>query len=81
MDLGSIIVGLVIIGVCIIPFVFISANSRKRKERLLQGLFGMAEKSVKSHDTICGTIQQSALTITPIRFSSQEKSRRPKRGK
>lgn len=45
MDLGAAIVGIVIIGICVIPFVFISANSRKRKERLLQGLFGYAEKN------------------------------------
>lgn len=45
MDLGATIVGIVIVGVCIIPFVLINRNSRKKKERLLTGLFGYAEKN------------------------------------
>ncbi len=45
MNLGATIVGIVIVGLCIIPFILISANSRKKKERLLQGLFGLAQKN------------------------------------
>ncbi|RDB02726.1 hypothetical protein [Runella aurantiaca] len=45
MDLGASIVGMIVILICIIPFVLISINNRKKGEKLRQKLFGFAENS------------------------------------
>lgn len=45
MDLGTSIVGLVIILICIIPFVIMSINNRKKEKTMLQGLFTFAERN------------------------------------
>jgi hypothetical protein len=45
MDLGTTIVGIVIILICIIPFALMSINSRKKEKKLLQGLTEIAERN------------------------------------
>jgi hypothetical protein len=45
MDLGASIVGMIVILICIIPFVLISINNRKKGEKLRQRLFDFAQKS------------------------------------
>ena len=53
MDLGTIITGIVIILICIIPFVLMSINNNKKEKRLLHGLFNLAQKNngkITRHD-------------------------------
>lgn len=45
MDLGTTIIGIVFILICIIPFALMSIRSKKKKKKLLQGLFEIAEKN------------------------------------
>ncbi|WP_428664357.1 hypothetical protein [Runella sp.] len=45
MDLGASIVGITIILICIIPFVLISRNSRKKKQQLVEKLSNYGEKN------------------------------------
>lgn len=45
MDLGTTIVGIVIILICIIPFALMSINNRKKEKKLLQGLTEIAESN------------------------------------
>lgn len=45
MDLGTTIVGIVIILICIIPFALMSINNKKKEKKLLQGLSALAERN------------------------------------
>jgi len=45
MDLGTTIIAVVIMLICILPFALMSIKGRKKQEMLLQGLFGIAEKN------------------------------------
>lgn len=45
MDLGTSIVGVIIILICIIPFALMSINRRKKERKLLQGLTEIAQRN------------------------------------
>ncbi len=45
MDLGASFVGMIVILICIIPFILISINNRKKDEKLRLKLFDFAQRS------------------------------------
>jgi hypothetical protein len=45
MEVGTTLVGLVIVLIGVIPFALMSINRKKRKQKLMQGLSEMAEKN------------------------------------
>ena len=45
MDIGTSIIGIILILTCIIPFVIMNINSRKREKKLLHELFTFAERN------------------------------------
>lgn len=45
MDLGTLIIGIVFILICIIPFALMIINSRKKEKKQLNGLSDIAQKS------------------------------------
>ncbi len=45
MELGTTIVGIVIILICIIPFALMSINNKKKEKKLLRGLSAFAERN------------------------------------
>jgi hypothetical protein len=70
MDMGSIITGVVIIAICIIPFVLLGGGGKKRKKQLLQALSNIAEKQnskITQHD-ICGEFAIGLDETTNILF-------------
>lgn len=56
MDLGTFIVGMVMLAACIVPFALMAQNRKKRKEQLLFSLKKIAEgkSSTVTHYEVCG---------------------------
>ncbi len=53
MDFGTIITGVIIIAICILPFILFGSGSRKRKKQLTQMLQSLAQKRqghIAQHD-------------------------------
>ena len=44
MDFGLIIITIIILALCIVPFIIMSQNSKKKEKQLLQSLFDLAGK-------------------------------------
>lgn len=56
MDLGSTIIGAIIIAICIVPFIIMSQNRKKRERKTLQLLINIANQQncIISKHEICG---------------------------
>lgn len=56
MDLGSIIIGAIILAICIVPFIFMGRNRKKRERNTIQSLVNFANQqncNISKHE-ICG---------------------------
>ncbi|MBV6474386.1 MAG: hypothetical protein JPMHGGIA_02692 [Saprospiraceae bacterium] len=76
MDLGTTIVGIVIILICIIPFALMSINSRKKEKKLIQGLSDIANRNnckISRHELWNNSIIGIDDTVLMIFFTRKSK--------